>query len=257
MRRIAVSIMGRTCEEIIDHTKQIVEKAKMLEEKYADSDVRVDIIEFRADFYENICSKEELIPLLQEIKSIIGNRNLLFTFRSEEEGGELRHDRAGFMIEDIYDCDNGKPFKIVSVMRRILGVEQLDALKKHLSKDGEQTFDLIAGNMHVIGKVKLTVKEGKVTVSVKTNSVDIAKKGEFLTFLPSLAETETLDQSKLTAYKFDEEIDIEKDLGGDTNVLLYILNRYYYTSDTKGVERFFPNGGAYKKLAETLKEGLE
>ena len=103
MRRIAVSIMGRTCEEIIDHTKQIVEKAKMLEEKYADSDVRVDIIEFRADFYENICSKEELIPLLQEIKSIIGNRNLLFTFRSEEEGGELRHDRAGFMIEDIYD----------------------------------------------------------------------------------------------------------------------------------------------------------
>ena len=103
----------------------------------------------------------------------------------------------------------------------------------------------------------LTVKEGKVTVSVKTNSVDIAKKGEFLTFLPSLAETETLDQSKLTAYKFDEEIDIEKDLGGDTNVLLYILNRYYYTSDTKGVERFFPNGGAYKKLAETLKEGLE
>ena len=42
------------------------------------------------------------------------------------------------LIEDIYDCDNGKPFKIVSVMRRILGVEQLDALKKHLSKDGEQ-----------------------------------------------------------------------------------------------------------------------
>lgn len=42
------------------------------------------------------------------------------------------------LIEDIYDCDNGKPFKIVSVMRRILGVEQLDALKKHLSKDGER-----------------------------------------------------------------------------------------------------------------------
>ena len=102
MRRIAVSIQGRTCEEIIEHTKQIVKRAEKLEKKYADSDVRVDILEFRADYYENICMKEELIPLLQEIKKIIGKRNLLFTFRSEEEGGELRHDRAGFMLEDIY-----------------------------------------------------------------------------------------------------------------------------------------------------------
>ena len=103
MRRVAVSIQGRTYEEIIEHTRQIIEEAEKMEDKYYDSDVRVEIIEFRADYYENICTKSELLPLLKEIKKMIGTRKLLFTFRSEEEGGELRHDRAGFMLEDIYD----------------------------------------------------------------------------------------------------------------------------------------------------------
>ena len=103
MKRVAVSIQGRTYDEIIEHTKQILEKAETVEDKYYDSDIRVEILEFRADYYENICEKTELISLLKEIKKLIGTRKLLFTFRSEEEGGELRHDRAGFMIDDIYD----------------------------------------------------------------------------------------------------------------------------------------------------------
>ena len=103
MKRVAVSIQGRTYDEIIEHTKQILEKAETVEDKYYDLDIRVEILEFRADYYENICEKTELIQLLKEIKKLIGTRKLLFTFRSEEEGGELRHDRAGFMIDDIYD----------------------------------------------------------------------------------------------------------------------------------------------------------
>lgn len=103
MKRVAVSIQGRTYDEIIEHTKQILEKAETVEDKYYDSDIRVEILEFRADYYENICEKAELILLLKGIKKLIGTRKLLFTFRSEEEGGELRHDRAGFMIDDIYD----------------------------------------------------------------------------------------------------------------------------------------------------------
>ncbi|MBQ8951801.1 MAG: type I 3-dehydroquinate dehydratase [Eubacterium sp.] len=103
MRNIAVSIVGRTYGEIIEHVTRIMGRVVEIETEYKDSDLKVGILEFRADYYEKVTEKTELIELLGEVRRIIGDRQLLFTYRSEEEGGEFRHDRAGFMLPDIYD----------------------------------------------------------------------------------------------------------------------------------------------------------
>lgn len=101
--KICVPIVGRTEEEIIRHGNSIITEARALERKILTDRPRMDVVEFRADFYENVCDKARLLELLRQLRTIFQDRLILFTYRSEEEGGELRHDRAENMLDDIYD----------------------------------------------------------------------------------------------------------------------------------------------------------
>lgn len=123
-----------------------------------------------------------------------------------------------------------------------------------ISVDGVQTFDLIAGNMHIIGTATVVVKEGTVTVTYDlTNKADISLYEEFMTILPSLDAAGKLDFDKLTNFPFGKPISIEEDLGGDTNVLLLVRNRAMYQDGIYGVESFKKNSQDYKDLVEELK----
>ena len=123
-----------------------------------------------------------------------------------------------------------------------------------LSVEGEQTIDLIAGNMHEIGKATVLVKDGKVTVTTKVNSTrNIAYKEEFLTFVPALADLTALDFEAMTNYAYGEEISIEEALGGDTKVLLLMRNRAWYPDNANGVNAFKGKGKAYNAYVEELK----
>lgn len=122
-----------------------------------------------------------------------------------------------------------------------------------ISEDGVQRYDLIAGNMHVIGEVILTVADGSLTVTyeIPNGNIRQEKDEDFLSILPSLSSVESLDRNSMTAYKFGEPISIADDLGGDTKVLLYVHNRCNYSADTK-VERFFGKGEEYTSLVEAM-----
>lgn len=48
----------------------------------------VDIAEWRADFYEDIFRPEEMVLTLKGLKSRLGDKALLFTFRTKGEGGQ-------------------------------------------------------------------------------------------------------------------------------------------------------------------------
>ena len=52
--------------------------------------VPADLIEFRADFYEDTDDEEKLRKALAAIRKSIGGRPLLFTFRTKEEGGRRK-----------------------------------------------------------------------------------------------------------------------------------------------------------------------
>ncbi|MBR0145508.1 MAG: type I 3-dehydroquinate dehydratase [Eubacterium sp.] len=100
--KICVPVIGRSDAEILEQSEAIEREAERLVQAGIRPAPCVDIVEFRADYYDNICNQTLLTELLKKLKEQHKDRLLLFTFRTEEEGGELRHDRAGSMLDDIY-----------------------------------------------------------------------------------------------------------------------------------------------------------
>lgn len=74
MPKICVPIVATTEEEIIKQAEEIV--------RYP-----ADMIEWRVDYFENAYNLEAVASALSGIRKVIGEMPLLFTFRSEQEGG--------------------------------------------------------------------------------------------------------------------------------------------------------------------------
>lgn len=122
-----------------------------------------------------------------------------------------------------------------------------------ISVDGEQVFDLVAGNQSVIGSVHVLVKEGTVTVTYElANASAISVKNEFMTILNSIADAGNLDTANMKQYTYGEPISIADDLGGDTKVLLFMLNNVVYEESIYGIYDF-DDGKEYDAYVETLK----
>ena len=75
MPKICVPIVGKTREEILEAAREIKEAP-------------VDLIEWRADWFGDVFDVERMKSILAELRSIIGEIPLLFTFRTKTEGGE-------------------------------------------------------------------------------------------------------------------------------------------------------------------------
>ena len=100
-----------------------------------------------------------------------------------------------------------------------------------LSKNGTQSFELVGGNMWIIGQVNVTVDGDSVLVDQDIILEGIGRtkiQSEYLNIFNDLnsIKPEALEGDGLDGmgYRFGEPISIEKDLGGDTNVLLYVRN---------------------------------
>lgn len=83
--KICVPIVGRTYEEIVDQAKKIKE-------------LPADIVEWRADWYEDVFQSENVKSVLLEIRDILEEKPILFTFRTAEEGGEKNIDDAAYLV---------------------------------------------------------------------------------------------------------------------------------------------------------------
>ena len=73
--KVCVPIVGKTKEEILLQAEQIVQKEP-------------DCIELRIDWFESFYDWSLVDEVLQELRTIIGDIVLLFTFRTTGEGGE-------------------------------------------------------------------------------------------------------------------------------------------------------------------------
>ncbi len=72
--KICIPVVGKTEEEILQGIKACMAS-------------HADMIEWRADFYASVFDQEKVLHLLKEIREIIAQTVLLFTFRTLEEGG--------------------------------------------------------------------------------------------------------------------------------------------------------------------------
>ncbi len=72
----------KICLPIVGHTQyEITSQAMTI------ASLKPDIVEFRADWYDNVLERENLMEMLKLIRKLIGSIPLLFTFRRIEEGG--------------------------------------------------------------------------------------------------------------------------------------------------------------------------
>lgn len=73
--KICVPIVGTTKEEILRAAREITE-------------LPADIVEWRADWFTDVFRAGAVGDILNSLRQILGERPLLFTFRTENEGGE-------------------------------------------------------------------------------------------------------------------------------------------------------------------------
>ena len=73
--KITVPVVGRNNEELIEEVKGL-------------KGIKLDIVEWRVDFYENVEDIEKVKEILKEIRTILVDTPILFTFRTKKEGGE-------------------------------------------------------------------------------------------------------------------------------------------------------------------------
>lgn len=121
-----------------------------------------------------------------------------------------------------------------------------------LSRDGVQTYELVAGNVFVIGDVTIEVKGDNLTVNYHYCSNDILDKDQFFTIFGDYDEITTVEPEQLNRMEYNKTYSIQNDLGGDTSVLLFVCNRASVRDDTLGIVRFWENIQWRKELRETM-----
>ena len=69
--KICVPIVGKTVTEILDSARQILS-------------LPADVVEWRADHYDDVCKTDKLLDTARALREILGEKPILFTFRGNE-----------------------------------------------------------------------------------------------------------------------------------------------------------------------------
>ena len=81
--KICVPVIGRTDEEILSQAMEL---------KYSVA----DIIEWRVDFFDDVMDCDKVLKMTDKIVDVLGDKPVLFTFRSKKEGGEKCIDTVNY-----------------------------------------------------------------------------------------------------------------------------------------------------------------
>lgn len=102
MPKICVPIVGKTRDEILGTANEILNS-------------QADLVEWRVDWFESVFDIEEVKDVLADLRAILGELPMLFTFRTKAEGGEkeityeqyskLLKKVAGTSLTDLIDVE--------------------------------------------------------------------------------------------------------------------------------------------------------
>ncbi len=128
----------------------------------------------------------------------------------------------------------------------------------NLAIQGRQAFTLVGGNMYEVGEVYVDVAGDMVTVSYMyyyEGATEKVKRGdEFLHFFHDYTSVTTVDYKQISSpFAYGRPFSITNDLGGDTNVLMFvrnILSFYRFPMPEKMLSRNYP-----KSQARTAERG--
>lgn len=171
--------------------------------------------------------------------------SLYYTY-STENGGTVTVEKGTWYPENTA-CSFGPAFRDV---RPALTSKWYLFTPIDLTVQGRQTFEYIASNLYLIGEVYVDVYGDSVRVTYHNfydgyggNTQTLT---EFFTFFHDLKSVANVEPETMgdPGFLFGQEISIQEDLDGDTNVLLFIRNRVTYrdyVTDSHKLTRFWPN----------------
>ena len=130
-----------------------------------------------------------------------------------------------------------------------------------LTQDGEYTYKLAVSNMYYMGRCKVTVQDGKVTVDYEIPYGDIRIGKQCVAWFRNIGEitTDFLEDPQ-SHFRFGQPADIQEDLGGQETALLFICNRVSFEMPLRGVDtclkRFYTGGETMRAYRQELLELL-
>ncbi len=124
-----------------------------------------------------------------------------------------------------------------------------------LSQQGRQTFTLVGGNMYEVGEVYVDVYGDTVNVTYKyyydgETGSKIEGISQYLNFFQAYNTITEVEPEKLPSnFAFNTPFSIANNLGGDTNVLMFVRNVetfYRFPTPKAEMRRNYPNTPARK-----------
>lgn len=73
--KVIVPIVAKKREEIVEKGREL-------------ANIPLHVVEWRVDFYEDVFDTEAVLETLRQLRAVLGETPILFTFRTKKEGGE-------------------------------------------------------------------------------------------------------------------------------------------------------------------------
>ena len=156
--KICIPIVAETVEEIRKKAEEI-------------SLLPAEVVEWRADFYEDIFVEGKLEEILSMLRVILKNQALLYTFRSADEGGhrmveketyyQLNERAAGSGLVDLIDVE---------------AFMDEDSTAAHMRKLQELGVHTIASNHDVLNLLQVTLTAYE-TLEIPVITMSMGKQG--------------------------------------------------------------------------------
>ena len=145
--------MPKICVPIVGITKaDIIAEAKTFDS------IPADVVEWRADWYEQVFDTEAVLDVLKDLREALGETALLMTFRTSKEGGEKNIEAGDYAALNIAAAKSG--YVDLIDVEVFTGDEIVSRISKEAHEAGVKVvasnhdFDKTPDKEHIVGRLR-------------------------------------------------------------------------------------------------------
>jgi 3-dehydroquinate dehydratase-1 len=177
--KICVPIVGKTKEEILSAARSF-------------ADIKVDVVEWRVDWFEGVFDFAKVEDVLKELRPALGETPLLFTFRTSREGGERSIEAEAYAtlnknaaVTGLVDLVDVEVFTGDEIVKDIIKAAHAEGVKVVASN---HDFDKTPEKDDLVGRLK---KMQELGADIPKIAVMPQSKKDVLTLLAATEEMAT------------------------------------------------------------------
>lgn len=154
--KICVPVVGKNEQEIMEQMRKAKES-------------KADLVEWRVDYYPDFRQKERVGELLCNIRQVLEDKPLLFTFRTKEEGGERQIEQEAYEQLNVFAAKSGY-VDLIDVE-----LEKMDGGIAKIRQQVQDTKVFIVASNHDFEKTPSTQEMVERLKEMQHQGADIAK----------------------------------------------------------------------------------